>query len=201
VSYHPRGRSSVREQCSDRSMKTQYACLCVVRVCGSVYVSLAACVRECVCVSTCSCVCVCVCVCVCRFATHGNVTHQSIRQRCDIRPIGDQLRINRLRWLGHVNRMDDSRLPRKALSSRLSGDRPQGGHFHHPPQTTSERPLSTLPTEHLAKNIQKPHSMEKAYSSEAAKSIINPIFSSSPVNSFPTYCLVAFKRIKSIARG
>jgi len=48
---------------------------------------------------------------------------------------------------------------------------------------------------------QKPYSMEKAYSSGAAKSIINPIFSSSTVNSFPTYCLVAFKRIKSIATG
>jgi len=63
------------------------------------------------------------------FATHGKVTHESIRRRCDIRPIADQLRINRLRWLGHVIRMDKSRLPRKALFSRLSGDRPQGGHY------------------------------------------------------------------------
>jgi len=63
------------------------------------------------------------------FATHGKVSHESIRRRCDIRSIGDQLRINRLKWFGHVYRMDSSRLPRKALFSRLSGDRPQGGHY------------------------------------------------------------------------
>ena len=68
-------------------------------------------------------------ICGITFATHGKVSHESIRLRCDIRSIADQLRINRLRWLGHVYRMDDTRLPRKALFSRLSGDRPQGGHY------------------------------------------------------------------------
>ena len=63
------------------------------------------------------------------FATHGNVSNESLRRRCDIRPIADQLRINRLRWLGHLERMDHSRLPRKVMTSRLSGDRPRGGHY------------------------------------------------------------------------
>ncbi len=51
-----------------------------------------------------------------RFATHGNVSHDSLRLRCDIRPISDQLRINRLRWLGHLARMNSSRIPTRLYS-------------------------------------------------------------------------------------
>jgi len=75
-----------------------------------------------------------------RFATHGKVTHKSIRLRCNVRTISDQLRINRLRWLGHLARMDKSRLPLKALFSRLSGDRPPRRPFLHMEKTHHQRP-------------------------------------------------------------
>jgi hypothetical protein len=62
-----------------------------------------------------------------RFATHGNVPNKTIRRRCKVLSIADLLRTNRLRWLGHLARMDKCRLPVKALFSRLSGSRPEGG--------------------------------------------------------------------------
>ena len=60
------------------------------------------------------------------FATHGNVSRDSLRLRCDIR---GQLCINRLRWLGHLAQMNSSRIPHKALFSRLNGDRLEADSF------------------------------------------------------------------------
>ena len=64
-----------------------------------------------------------------RYATHGNVSHKRVRRRTNVRPIADVLRVNRLRWLGHLARMSKERLPLKALCSRLDGNRPRGRPF------------------------------------------------------------------------
>jgi len=63
-----------------------------------------------------------------RYATHGNVSHKYIRKRCfNIRPIEAVVRTNKLQWLGHVIRMDDSRLPKKLLFARPdNATRPKG---------------------------------------------------------------------------
>ncbi|XP_065195667.1 uncharacterized protein LOC135827071 [Sycon ciliatum] len=41
--------------------------------------------------------------------------------------IGDIIRERRLRWLGHIGRMDDDRLPKCTLFGELSATRPQHG--------------------------------------------------------------------------
>ena len=63
------------------------------------------------------------------YATHGNVTHASMRTACGLVPIESLLRTRRLRWLGHLSRMDSQRLPRKVLFSVLGEGRPQGRPF------------------------------------------------------------------------
>ena len=63
------------------------------------------------------------------YATHGTVTHSSMQQKCGLPPMESQLRTRRLRWLGHLSRMDPQRLCHKALFSILGSGRPQGRPF------------------------------------------------------------------------
>ena len=60
-----------------------------------------------------------------KFATHGNISHKTVRKRCNVRSISDTLRTNRLRLLGHISRMPNTRLPKKALFSFPSKKRPK----------------------------------------------------------------------------
>ena len=64
-----------------------------------------------------------------RFATHGLVSNESIRKRCDVPSITTLLHQRRLRWLGHVGRMSHDRLPIIALHSRPNKKRLQGRPF------------------------------------------------------------------------
>jgi len=41
-------------------------------------------------------------------------------------PISEFVRLQRLRWAGHVVRLPDNRLPKRALNSRMQGRRPKG---------------------------------------------------------------------------
>ena len=63
------------------------------------------------------------------YATHGLVSYASLRKSCGLVPIESLLRTRRLRWLGHLSRMDSHRLPRKVLFSILGEGRPQGRPF------------------------------------------------------------------------
>ena len=62
-----------------------------------------------------------------RFETHGHISNSKLRKKCKLPKIETLIRRNRLRWIGHLVRMPDSRLPKKALCSRLDGKRPPGG--------------------------------------------------------------------------
>ena len=62
-----------------------------------------------------------------RFQTHGNVSNSGLRKKCRLPKIETLLRTRRLRWLGHVARMPETRLPRKALFSIPCSTRPKGG--------------------------------------------------------------------------
>lgn len=56
------------------------------------------------------------------------ITSQQIRERCGVkRTIAEELRVRRLRWLGHLARMDEARLPKLMLFSKFDKARPQGG--------------------------------------------------------------------------
>ena len=62
-----------------------------------------------------------------RFDTHGHVSNSKLRKKCKLPAISTLIRQNRLRWLGHVARMADSRLPKKAMCSRPDATRPKHG--------------------------------------------------------------------------
>ncbi len=56
------------------------------------------------------------------------VRNEEIRRRCGQSTLESQLRKRRLRWLGHVQRMGEERLPKAMLWGRLAeGKRPKGG--------------------------------------------------------------------------
>ena len=52
--------------------------------------------------------------------------NSDIQDRCRMQPTEALLRHNRLRWLGHVGRMSDDRLPKKVLFGHISGSRAPG---------------------------------------------------------------------------
>ena len=49
------------------------------------------------------------------------VTNDAIRSSCHVPKITDLLKYRRLRWLGHVGRMSEDRMPLQMLFSTLSG--------------------------------------------------------------------------------
>jgi hypothetical protein len=59
-----------------------------------------------------------------RHVTYLNATHRfftDIRKHCGTVSLGEQLTATRLRWLVHVVRMDEGRIPQVALFSSLHG--------------------------------------------------------------------------------
>ena len=50
----------------------------------------------------------------------------AVLKRCRMPSVDFQLRRSRLRWLGHVGRMDFVRVPKMLLFARLEGPRPPG---------------------------------------------------------------------------
>ena len=55
------------------------------------------------------------------------ITNEEVLRQAGIPSLFETLRRNRLRWLGHVSRMDDTRLPKRVLYGELSvGSRPRG---------------------------------------------------------------------------
>ena len=60
------------------------------------------------------------------YRTHGNVSGAELRRRCRLPKIEKLLRVRRLRWFGHVARMDKDRLPRKMLTAFIGTKRPKG---------------------------------------------------------------------------
>ena len=57
-----------------------------------------------------------------------HLTSVELARRCNIESdIAEVLRQRRLRWLGHIARMDDSRLPKQVLFGELPSKRPRHG--------------------------------------------------------------------------
>jgi hypothetical protein len=56
------------------------------------------------------------------------ITSQQIRDRCEVRwSVEEEIRARRLRWVGHVARMEENRIPKILLFSRLEKKRNPGG--------------------------------------------------------------------------
>ena len=54
------------------------------------------------------------------------VTTEEERRRCGVKDIMDVLKRNRLRWYGHVRRIDNNHLLSKAAEIEVEGVRPRG---------------------------------------------------------------------------
>ncbi|GAB4823275.1 hypothetical protein N2152v2_010321 [Parachlorella kessleri] len=54
------------------------------------------------------------------------IPNSVILARCGQQPIKEQLRLQRLLWLGHLVRMPDTRLPKLVFFSQLAAKRPRG---------------------------------------------------------------------------
>ena len=62
------------------------------------------------------------------------LSNASVLARCRMPSVDLLLRRSRLRWLGHVGRMDFARVPKQLLFARLEGPRPPG----RPPKPWSQ---------------------------------------------------------------
>jgi len=49
------------------------------------------------------------------------LTNEDVLEKCNMPSIAELMRRKRLQWLGHVVRMDEERIPRKVLFSRIAG--------------------------------------------------------------------------------
>jgi len=63
---------------------------------------------------------------LCNLSRRKKVRNQSILDMCKVEHISELLFRSRLRWLGHVARMDESRVPKKLLFCGVSGRRSRG---------------------------------------------------------------------------
>ena len=64
--------------------------------------------------------------CICGISLRDHVPNVDILNRCNTLSVESQLQGKRLRWLGHVFRMPNDRLPKKLLFGQVKGLRPPG---------------------------------------------------------------------------
>ena len=55
-----------------------------------------------------------------------HITNETVLAKCDMVYIDKEIQHRRLRWLGHVGRMSDTRLPKQLLFSQIPGHRSVG---------------------------------------------------------------------------
>jgi len=63
---------------------------------------------------------------ICGYSAWGTESNEEIRVKHEIPSIENVIRYHRLRWLGHVARMDPERLPIQVLYGWIEGKRPIG---------------------------------------------------------------------------
>ena len=61
-----------------------------------------------------------------RISKREHVSYAQILARADLETVHDMLRYGRLRWLGHLARQEDTRVPKRTLYSRLPGKTRRG---------------------------------------------------------------------------
>ena len=105
------------------------------------------------------------------YATHGHIRNSVLRQRCRLTRIENLIRTRRLRWFGHIARMEEGRLPRRVFFSRPPNTRKQGRPFKNWRQCVLEDlrdlrmerdwPKTTQNRKEWRQlSIMKPHSLE-----------------------------------------
>ena len=56
----------------------------------------------------------------------NHIRNDDIRENLGVLSVEEAARVSRLRWFGHVQRMQDYRLPKRILSAEVPGVRPRG---------------------------------------------------------------------------
>jgi hypothetical protein len=56
----------------------------------------------------------------------NHIRNDDIRENLGVRSVEEAARVSRLRWYGHVQRMGNSRLPKRILNAQVPGVRPRG---------------------------------------------------------------------------
>ena len=74
-----------------------------------------------------------------------HIPNTAVTERCDITSTEAFLQTSQIRWIGHVIRMDDSRIPKRTFYGQLEN----GSHHHGGQLKRSSRPLSHLLTRTL----------------------------------------------------
>ena len=75
----------------------------------------------------CVCVCVYICVCVC-VCVRARISSEELAHRFGMSSsMAEVVRCHRLRWLGHLGRIEDSRLPKRVLFAEGLNTRPRHG--------------------------------------------------------------------------
>ena len=68
---------------------------------------------------------------ICEISMRDMLRNTEIRRRGNIEGVASILQLKRLKWLGHIERMADSRRPKKLLVSKIcGGKRSRGGQKH-----------------------------------------------------------------------
>ena len=55
-----------------------------------------------------------------------HIRNEDIRVNLEVNSVEEAARVSRLRWLGHVQRMQSDRLPRRIMSEEVKGKRGRG---------------------------------------------------------------------------
>ena len=63
---------------------------------------------------------------MCRVSLRDRCSNEELRARMHLEPISNIMRRNRLRWYGHVYRMDDNEWVKRAWKYEMTGRRPRG---------------------------------------------------------------------------
>ena len=79
--------------------------------------------------------------CICGVSLHDHVPNVDILNECSTLSVESQLQGKRLRWLGHVFRMPNDRLPKKLLFGRVKMPRPP----HRPRSSFNDVALCDCP--------------------------------------------------------
>ena len=54
------------------------------------------------------------------------VRNEDVRKEVGVEKLNDKIEKNKLRWFGHVRRMEEGRIPKKMLDAKFEGKRARG---------------------------------------------------------------------------
>jgi len=84
---------------------------------------------------------------ICGVSRRMHTSNIEIRTKCNQPFVAETIKYHRLRWLGHLGRMPDNRIPKRVLFGKIEGKRPVGG----PRKTWSDVVVKDLDNSNIRK--------------------------------------------------